>query len=49
MVQGWYQGGISVIDFTDAAHPKEIAFFDRGPIDSTKLVSVRRRVGGLLV
>ncbi len=37
MVQGWYQGGVSVFDFTDAAHPKEIAFFDRGPIDSTRL------------
>ncbi|HUO52082.1 MAG TPA: hypothetical protein VMT93_06170 [Gemmatimonadaceae bacterium] len=37
MVQAWYQGGISVFDFTDAAHPKEIAFFDRGPMDSTKL------------
>lgn len=36
MVQAWYQGGISVFDWTDAAHPKEIAFFDRGPIDSTK-------------
>ena len=39
MVQAWYQGGISVFDWTDAAHPKEIAFFDRGPIDSTKLVA----------
>ena len=39
LVQGWYQGGISVVDFTDAAHPKEIAFFDRGPVDATKLVS----------
>ncbi len=38
MVQGWYQGGVSVFDFTDPAHPKEIAFFDRGPMDSTKLV-----------
>ncbi len=38
MVQGWYQGGISVFDWTDAAHPKEIAFFDRGPVDSTKMV-----------
>ena len=37
MVQAWYQGGISVFDFTDAAHPKEIAFFDRGPVDSTRL------------
>jgi len=39
MVQGWYQGGISVFDWTDPAHPKEIAFFDRGPMDSTKLVN----------
>ncbi len=38
MAQGWYQGGISVFDWTDPAHPKEIAFFDRGPMDSTKLV-----------
>jgi len=38
MVQGWYQGGISVFDWTDASHPKEIAFFDRGPVDSTKMV-----------
>ncbi|HJP85601.1 MAG TPA: hypothetical protein VJ852_06405 [Gemmatimonadaceae bacterium] len=37
MVQAWYQGGVSVFDFTDPAHPKEIAFFDRGPMDSTKL------------
>ena len=33
MVQAWYQGGISVFDFTDPAHPVEIAYFDRGPID----------------
>jgi len=39
MVQGWYQGGISVFDWTDAAHPKEIAFHDRGPVDSTKMAS----------
>ncbi len=38
MVQGWYQGGISVFEFTDPDHPREIAFFDRGPMDSTKLV-----------
>jgi hypothetical protein len=37
MTQGWYQGGVSVFDFTDPAHPKEIAYFDRGPIDSTKM------------
>src|SRR5262245_27358328 len=36
MVQAWYQGGISVVDFTDASHPFEIAYFDRGPTDSTK-------------
>jgi LVIVD repeat-containing protein len=39
MVQAWYQGGLSVFDWTDAAHPKEIAFFDRGPVDSTTLAS----------
>ncbi|MBX6332385.1 MAG: hypothetical protein IRY91_11110 [Gemmatimonadaceae bacterium] len=38
MVQAWYQGGLSVFDFTDPTHPKEIAYFDRGPIDSTELV-----------
>jgi hypothetical protein len=37
-VQAWYQGGISVMDFTDAAHPFEIAYFDRGPIDPKMLV-----------
>ncbi|HEU0015096.1 MAG TPA: hypothetical protein VFQ45_15510 [Longimicrobium sp.] len=34
MVQAWYQGGVSVFDFTDPARPVEIAFFDRGPIAS---------------
>jgi hypothetical protein len=38
MVQAWYQGGISIMDFTDADHPKEIAYFDRGPIDPNMLV-----------
>jgi hypothetical protein len=38
MAQAWYQGGVSVFDFTDPAHAKEIAFFDRGPMDSTKLL-----------
>jgi hypothetical protein len=38
MVQGWYQGGLSVFDWTDPAHPQEIAYFDRGPMDTTKLV-----------
>jgi hypothetical protein len=37
-VQAWYQGGISVMDFTDAAHPHEIAYFDRGPIDASTLI-----------
>jgi hypothetical protein len=37
MAQGWYQGGVSVFDFTDAAHPVEIAFFDRGPMSATEL------------
>jgi len=39
MVQGWYQGGVSVFDFTDASHPKEIAYFDRGPLSAERLVS----------
>ena len=39
MVQGWYQGGVSVFDFTDSAHPVEIAFFDRGPIDAKTLIT----------
>jgi hypothetical protein len=37
MVQAWYQGGISVFDFTDAKHPTEIAFFDRGPVDASRM------------
>ena len=37
-VQAWYQGGVSVIDFTDSAQPFEIAYFDRGPIDAERLV-----------
>jgi hypothetical protein len=37
-VQAWYQGGISVMDFTDPAQPFEIAYFDRGPIDPKTLV-----------
>ena len=35
MTQAWYQGGVSVFDFTDPLHAKEIAFFDRGPMDTT--------------
>ena len=37
-VQAWYQGGITVIDFTDSSNPVEIAFFDRGPIDAEDLI-----------
>jgi hypothetical protein len=37
MVQAWYQGGISVFDFTDAKHPREIAFFDRGPVNASRM------------
>ncbi|HEY2163927.1 MAG TPA: hypothetical protein VGH04_08055 [Gemmatimonadaceae bacterium] len=37
MVQAWYQGGISVFDWTDAAHAKEIGYFDRGPVDGTRM------------
>ncbi len=39
MVQAWYQGGLSVFDWTDPKHPTEIAFFDRGPNDGASLVS----------
>jgi hypothetical protein len=39
MVQAWYQGGLSVLDFTDSENPIEIAYFDRGPISDEKLVT----------
>ncbi|MGH9392200.1 MAG: LVIVD repeat-containing protein, partial [Vicinamibacteria bacterium] len=38
MVQAWYQGGISVFDFTDSAKPVEIAYFDRGPIAEKQMI-----------
>lgn len=38
-VQAWYQGGISVMDFTDSLNPKEIGYFDRGPIDDDNLIT----------
>lgn len=38
-VQAWYQGGISIMDFTDSLNPKEIAYFDRGPIDENNLIT----------
>ena len=37
--QAWYQGGLSIIDFTDSTNPVEIAYFDRGPIDEEDLVT----------
>ena len=42
LVQAWYQGGVSMVDFTDTTHPIEIAYFDRGPVDAT-----RRALGGM--
>ena len=38
MVQAWYQGGLSMFDFTDSANAKEIAYFDRGPLNGQNLV-----------
>ena len=38
MVQAWYQGGLSVFDWTDIDHPTEIAYFDRGPVDAGRMV-----------
>jgi hypothetical protein len=38
MAQAWYQGGVSVFDWTDAKHPMEIAFFDRGPLTPDHMV-----------
>jgi hypothetical protein len=39
MVQAWYQGGLSVFDWTDPKRPKEIAFFDRGPVNAAEMAS----------
>lgn len=36
-VQAWYQGGLSISDFTDSAHPREIASFDRGPVNAERM------------
>lgn len=38
-VQAWYQGGISVMDFTDSSNPVEIGYFDRGPISEDELIT----------
>ena len=40
-VQSWYQGGVSIVDFTDITHPMEIGYFDRGPVDG-----IKRAMGG---
>ena len=45
MVQAWYQGGLSMIDFSDPANPVEIAFYDRGPIDTPDPTALN--LGGL--
>jgi hypothetical protein len=39
MAQAWYQGGVSVFDFTDSTRPVEIAYFDRGPVDPARLIT----------
>jgi hypothetical protein len=38
LVQSWYQGGLSVIDWTDGSNPKEIAWYDRGPLSNDRLI-----------
>jgi hypothetical protein len=45
LVQAWYQGGLSVIDFSDSAKPVEIAYFDRGPINTPNATTLN--LGGL--
>ena len=45
LVQAWYQGGVSLIDFTDSANPTEIAYFDRGPINTPNPTALN--LGGL--
>lgn len=45
MVQGWYQGGVNIIDFTDPDKPVEIAFFDRGPVDAAPIEGQARGRG----
>ncbi|MGW4746402.1 LVIVD repeat-containing protein [Streptomyces sp. NPDC004290] len=39
MVQSWYQGGVSVWDFTNSSAPKEIAYFERGPLSATTVAT----------
>ena len=44
MIQGWYQGGISLLDWTDTANPVEIAYFDRGPVNPDRMADGRQLV-----
>ena len=48
MIQAWYQGGISLFEWTDPAHPHEIGFFDRGP-ERRHAPGQRRLLVGVLV
>jgi hypothetical protein len=45
MVQGWYQGGVSIMDFSDPDQPRELGYFDRGPIDAPRDVDAPTGVG----
>ena len=47
-VQSWYQGGVSIMDFTDPTHPFEIGYFDRGPVDDSRRCDGRPVVDLLL-
>jgi len=45
LVQAWYQGGLSVVDFTDPANPTEIGYYDRGPVNTPSATGLN--LGGL--
>ena len=47
-VQAWYQGGISIMDFTDPENPTEIAYYDRGPVNPDMICHGRILVGLLV-
>ena len=49
MIQAWYQGGASLIDWTNLAAPKEIGYFDRGPVNATQQPVHRRLLVDVLV
>ena len=48
-VQGWYQGGVNVIDFTDPTNPIEIAWFDRGPLSDSELYTGASATGNVVL